>query len=390
MMHCARLRRGCTMRGLRLILDSCPTTRHSTIPGSGSTPSTTCAARTTTCPRAAELLPRGARPGGATAVLAYGRDPYFAGWPDTLQLELRQPGAARSDGRASSAAWRPVRRGPVRHGHAGAARCLRADVGHRPPTSGPRAIAEAGRPGFLFMAEVYWDLEWQLQQQGFDYTYDKRLYDRLQTLRRGDARPVRDHLRADVEFQRRSARFLENHDEPRAAATFEPTFIGRRLSSPSCARAFGSSLRGNWRGGGSTTPVHLCRAPTEADDPALASFYEGLLACLRTRALRDGEWRLLESVPAWGGNPTAPDFLTFAWQGPGRRAHRGLRQLRPAPEPVLRPPAVGPSGRPYDNSAGSARSGRLRAGWRRALGSGPVPRYAPVGVPRLRAGPGTG
>jgi hypothetical protein len=29
------------------------------------------------------------------------------------------------------------------------------------------------------MAEVYWDMEWTLQQQGFDYCYDKRLYDRL-------------------------------------------------------------------------------------------------------------------------------------------------------------------------------------------------------------------
>jgi hypothetical protein len=29
------------------------------------------------------------------------------------------------------------------------------------------------------MAEVYWDLEWTLQQR-FDYTYDKKLYDQLQ------------------------------------------------------------------------------------------------------------------------------------------------------------------------------------------------------------------
>jgi hypothetical protein len=34
-------------------------------------------------------------------------------------------------------------------------------------------------PGFLFVAEAYWDLEWTLQQQGFDYTCDKRLYDRF-------------------------------------------------------------------------------------------------------------------------------------------------------------------------------------------------------------------
>ena len=30
-----------------------------------------------------------------------------------------------------------------------------------------------------FIAEVYWDLEWTLHQQGFDYTYDKRFYDHL-------------------------------------------------------------------------------------------------------------------------------------------------------------------------------------------------------------------
>ncbi len=67
------------------------------------------------------------------------------------------------------------------------------------------------------MAEAYWDLEYRLQQQGFDYTYDKRLYDRL---RAGQTGPVRGHLCADAEYQRKSVRFLENHDEPRAAAVF--------------------------------------------------------------------------------------------------------------------------------------------------------------------------
>ena len=56
-------------------------------------------------------------------------------------------------------------------------------------------------------------------QQGFDYAYDKRLYDRL---RAGRARPVRDHLQAGLDYQSKLARFLENHDEPRAAATFPP------------------------------------------------------------------------------------------------------------------------------------------------------------------------
>ena len=40
------------------------------------------------------------------------------------------------------------------------------------------AVREA-HPDFRFIAEAYWDLEWALQQQGFDFCYDKRLYDRL-------------------------------------------------------------------------------------------------------------------------------------------------------------------------------------------------------------------
>ena len=56
------------------------------------------------------------------------------------------------------------------------------------------------------MAEVYWDLEWELQEQGFHYTYDKRLYDRLHEQ---EARLVREHLIGGLEFQSRSARFLE-------------------------------------------------------------------------------------------------------------------------------------------------------------------------------------
>src|SRR4029453_18735524 len=89
--------------------------------------------------------------------------------------------------------------------------------GRRAPVFWPDATRRVREraPGFTFMAEVYWDLEWTMLQQGFDYAYDKRLYDRL---REGHARPAREHLHAGLDYQERLARFLENHDEPRAAA----------------------------------------------------------------------------------------------------------------------------------------------------------------------------
>ena len=37
---------------------------------------------------------------------------------------------------------------------------------------------------------------------------------------------------------------------------------------------------------------------------------------LRHPVVRDGQWQLLECVPAWDGNWTSDCFLAFAWQGP--------------------------------------------------------------------------
>jgi hypothetical protein len=169
-------------------------------------------------------------------------------------------------------------------------------------------------PGFLFLAEVYWDLEWTLQQQGFDYTYDKRLYDRLEE---GHARPVREHLSAGLDFQDHLARFLENHDEPRAAATFPP----ERHRAAAIITFLAPGLRffhqGQREGKRVRIPVHLGRGPVEVADPSIGHFYDGLLECLKDPAFRDGDWQLLGCRPAWEGNETWDSFVAFAWTGAG-------------------------------------------------------------------------
>jgi hypothetical protein len=179
----------------------------------------------------------------------------------------------------------------------------------------PRATERVRKrvPEFCFMAEVYWDMEWTLQQQGFDYTYDKRLYDRL---RDGHARPVREHFCAGLDYQDKMARFLENHDEPRAAAIFslgvheaaaEITFLSPGL------RFF---HQGQFEGKKKRISPHLGRGPCESGDSNLQPFYQRLLAVLREPAVRDGQWQLLQCVPAWEGNWTWDCFVAFAWQGP--------------------------------------------------------------------------
>jgi hypothetical protein len=163
------------------------------------------------------------------------------------------------------------------------------------------------------MAEVYWDMEWTLQQQGFNYTYDKRLYDRLRERR---ARPVREHFHAGLDYQDKLARFLENHDEPRAAATFPPGVHEAAAVITFLSPGLRFFHQGQFQGRRKRISPHLGRAPDEPVNQELAKFYDRLLAVLRRPAARDGGWQLLECLPAWEGNWTWDCVLAFAWQGP--------------------------------------------------------------------------
>jgi hypothetical protein len=188
--------------------------------------------------------------------------------------------------------------------------------GQRAPLFWPTATKRVREqtPGFTFMAEVYWDLEWTMQQQGFDYAYDKRLYDRL---REHHARPARDHFRADMDYQNKLARFLENHDEPRAAATFPPEIHKAAAAITFLSPGLRFFHQGQFEGRTKRISPHLSRGPDEPVDQAIREFYDRLLTLLKQPAFRVGDWRLLECTPAWDGNWTNDCFIAFAWESPG-------------------------------------------------------------------------
>ena len=246
--------------------------------------------------------------------LAYGRDPYFDGWPDTLQLDYSNPATQEAMiGELLKIA-----------GQCDGVRCDMAmlvlpDVfertwGRRAPLFWPNATRRVRErtPGFCFMAEVYWDLEWTMQQEGFDYAYDKRLYDRL---REGHARPVREHLYAGLDYQNKLARFLENHDEPRAAATFSSGMYEAAAIITFLSPGLRFFHQGQFESRAKRISPHLVRAPMEPTDTARQQFYQGLLQVIRQSALRDGQWQLIECVPAWEGNWTWDCFIAWLWEG---------------------------------------------------------------------------
>jgi hypothetical protein len=168
-------------------------------------------------------------------------------------------------------------------------------------------------PGFTFMAETYWDLEWELQQQGFDYTYDKKYYDRL--LVRHPAE-VRGHLQAGLEYQHKSVRFLENHDEPRAAAAILPAAYEATAVLAFLVPGLRFFHDGQFEGRQQRLLIQLSRRPEEPSIPVIRSFYERLFTVLRQPLTKSGAWQLFSCRPAWVGNPTWENFLAFGWRGP--------------------------------------------------------------------------
>ena len=246
-------------------------------------------------------------------ILAYGRDPYFSGWPDTLQLNYANPATQQ----AMSGELLKIA------GQCDGVRCDMAMLvlqeifertwGIRSQAFWPGAIRAVRErfADFCFMAEVYWDLEWTMQQQGFDYTYDKRLYDRL---REGHARPVREHFYAGPDYQNKMARFLENHDEPRAAAVFSPEIHQAAAVLTFMSPGLRFFHQGQFEGHIKRISPHLVRGPDQPLNPAIKKFYERLLLVLQRPELREGQWQLCECLPAWDGNGSVDNIICCIWQ----------------------------------------------------------------------------
>jgi hypothetical protein len=251
--------------------------------------------------------------GASVKFIACGRDPFFPPWRDVAQLNYFNP------------ATRDAMIGVLKTiaGHCDGVRCdmamlvlndvfaqtwaQRVDLLWEMPTEEFWPKATSGAP-MTYLAEVYWDREFQLQQQGFNYTYDKRLLDRLHL---GNAPEARGHLHADTAYAARLARFLENHDEARSAAQF-----GHRIRAAAALTFTLPGMRfffdGQFTGAEVRPPVQL---GCWADDPGredIREFYTRLLKVIDKPLFHDGTWTLLDVNGA--GDTTNADLIAFAWR----------------------------------------------------------------------------
>jgi hypothetical protein len=191
----------------------------------------------------------------------------------------------------------------------------RSPVYHEPPREEFWQQATHRFPDLVWIAEAYWDTEYRLQQLGFDYVYDKRLYDRLK-----DSNPheVYLHLTADVSFQSRLVRYIENHDELRSVLAF-----GNERVKPAVALMAGLPglkmyYNGQLEGRKVKIPVQLRQAMREDGDSELFQFYTKLLAATGEPVFHDGSWQLKEVKS--DGDAFSSNVIAYTWQLEGRLA----------------------------------------------------------------------
>lgn len=257
-----------------------------------------------------------------TRWIANGKDPYFAPWTDVAQLDYRSTTtrtamrklllsvAAKCDGVRCDMAMLLLNDVFAK---------TWAHLPHAGPNLAgefwPDAIKEVKRaqPRFIFMAEVYWGLEGRLQSLGFDFTYDKALYDDL--IWRHHAEAQQKLLSAPTDYVTRSIHFLENHDEPRVAEKLSPD--EQRAAALAILGLPGMRFlhEGQLTGARIKMPVQLGRRPVEPEQREIKTAYEQLLAALKKSDVGSGVGQILAPRFAWDGNTTAQNFIVVLWQG---------------------------------------------------------------------------
>lgn len=253
--------------------------------------------------------------------IAHGKDPHFPGWKDTAQLDFRraethqavladlQLVADRCDGVRCDMAML-ILRDIFENTWANAP--FQGEKTDRQFWSHAIPAVKEHHPDFLFLAEVYWDLERELLQLGFDYTYDKWLYDHL---RNDNGNEARKQLRAaDSDFLARSVHFLENHDEARAARVFDRAEYRAALTLICGLPGMKLFHYGQLEGARVDLPVQLARRTLEEPDEDIAGYILWLLKITRNTTISSGDWKLLTPFPAWSTNETHEHVIAMQWR----------------------------------------------------------------------------
>ena len=251
-----------------------------------------------------------------TYYIARGKDPYFPPWMDTAQLNFFNP-------ELRSALMQELKKIAE---HCDGVRCdmamlvlkdiFQRNWGWAENKADTKSWeyefwqeARSAIPDFLLIAEAYWDTEWRLQQLGFDYVYDKRLYDRMRSL---SAHEIYLHLKADISFQKKLVRFIENHDEPRSADVFKKNSLFASIVLFSTLPGLKLYHHGQLDGRRIKIPLQISGVRREEPDPEIRAFYEKILYMTKQDIFRSSRWKLKNVLPV--ADDSFSGLIAYVWK----------------------------------------------------------------------------
>ena len=259
-------------------------------------------------------------------IFAYGKDPNFPAWQDVAQLNYFNPQTRKAmlmlllniaglcDGLRCDMAMLILKR-------------VQREIWKERVFGGDKfkeevlefwqeaaVLIRKSYPDFIFIAEAYWGLEDELIELGFDYAYDKTFYDYL---RDSNIEKVKEYLAEEQETAGRKLKFIENHDEARAAAVFGPEKV--KIAAFLLALSSGAHLyhQGQLEGFKLKAPLYLTRSLNEQIDENIHSFYKKLLVALKDIPLNTVQWELVVLFPAWKENESYKNFIALFGKAEG-------------------------------------------------------------------------
>lgn len=254
-------------------------------------------------------------------IFAHGRDPFFSPWTDTVQVNDFNPATRKfmidtllkvselCDGVRCDMAML-VLNNVFYNTWAGILNKTNYNKPENEFWSDAIRSIKVKRPDFIFLAEAYWDLEWNLQQTGFDYIYDKRLLDRLSV---NDVAGIKAHLTAEKDYQLKLVRYIENHDEPRAVSKFgvQKSLAAAAIISTIPGMKFYHD--GQFEGKKIKLPVQLGRESKEKFNLTVQNFYTKILEITKHPIFNEGDWEQLEPISAGGDNQSFQNMCSWRW-----------------------------------------------------------------------------
>jgi 1,4-alpha-glucan branching enzyme len=259
---------------------------------------------------------------GNNKIFAHGRDPFFPAWTDTVQVNYFNKEARDfllneiisimdlCDGLRCDMAMLPLNN-IFNNTWLGIISKFNINKPETEFWADAIKVIKQKRKDFILIAEAYWDLEWNLQQLGFNFTYDKKLTD---SLLKNNPFEVYHHLMAEKDYQIKSVRFIENHDEHRAVTQYGKDKSLAAAVIISTIQGMRFYHHGQFEGKKIKLPVQLRREPKEATQKDVNKFYNKLMNITNNKILDFGTWELLHPFEAWEGNNSCYNILCWIWK----------------------------------------------------------------------------